>query len=125
MILPSTILTVVAESAARSLLLAGAVGAGLLLLCTRNVPARKAAWMLVLAASFAMPLLAHWGASAARTRFGAPRSEEEFADRPGKASGSYTTAAARRRTMRPKSGARSFHNPRLSASRLGQFTRLR
>ena len=64
MILPSTILTVVAESAARSLLLATAVGAGLLLLRTRNVPARKAAWMLVLAASFAMPLLAHWAAGA-------------------------------------------------------------
>jgi len=64
MILPSTILTVVAESAARSLLLATAVGAGLLLLRTRNVPARKAAWMLVLAASFAMPLLARWAAGA-------------------------------------------------------------
>ncbi len=64
MILPSTILTVVAESAARSLLLATAVGAGLLLLRTHNVPARKAAWMLVLAASFAMPLLAHWAADA-------------------------------------------------------------
>ena len=64
MILPATILTVLAESAARSLLLATAVGAGLLLLRTRNVPARKAAWMLVLAASFAMPLLARWAASA-------------------------------------------------------------
>ncbi len=64
MILPSTILPVVAESAARALLLAAGVGAGLLLLRTRNVPARKAAWMLVLAASFAMPLLAHWAATA-------------------------------------------------------------
>ncbi|HKF50080.1 MAG TPA: M56 family metallopeptidase [Terracidiphilus sp.] len=46
------------DAAARSLLLATAVGAGLALLRVRNVVAQKAAWMLVLAAAVAMPLLA-------------------------------------------------------------------
>lgn len=64
MIVPASILTILLESAARSLLLAGTVGAGLALLRTRNVPARKTAWMLVLAASFAMPVLARWAAQA-------------------------------------------------------------
>lgn len=45
------------EAALRSLALAGVVGLTLSLLRVRNVPARKAAWTLVLLASFAMPLL--------------------------------------------------------------------
>jgi beta-lactamase regulating signal transducer with metallopeptidase domain len=50
------------DSAARSLLLAAVVGGGLMLLRMRNVVAQKAAWMLVLAASLLMPLLAPWAA---------------------------------------------------------------
>lgn len=48
------------ESALRGLLFAAVVGAGLSLLRVKHVPARKAAWTLVLAASIAMPLLIHW-----------------------------------------------------------------
>ena len=57
------------EAAARSLVLAVAVGAGLALLRVRNVPARKAAWTAVLVASLGMPLLMRWPAMA-----GVPRS---------------------------------------------------
>jgi hypothetical protein len=50
----------VVESALRGLLFAAAVGAGFSLLRVRHVPARKAAWTLVLIASIAMPLLMRW-----------------------------------------------------------------
>ena len=50
------------DAAARSLLFAAAVGLGLWALRLRNVVAQKAAWILVLAASLAMPLVAHWAA---------------------------------------------------------------
>jgi beta-lactamase regulating signal transducer with metallopeptidase domain len=46
------------ESAFRSVLLAIAVGVGLRAFRVRNVPAQKAAWGLVLAAAFMMPVLA-------------------------------------------------------------------
>lgn len=52
----------VIDAALRSLLMAGAVAAGLAMLRVRNVVAQKAAWMLVLAASLAMPLVARWAA---------------------------------------------------------------
>jgi len=42
-------LAVLLEAAARSLLMAAAVGAGLALLRARNVVAQKSAWVLVLA----------------------------------------------------------------------------
>lgn len=45
------------EAALRSLALAAVVGFALSVLRVRNVPARKAAWTLVLLASFAMPLV--------------------------------------------------------------------
>jgi len=50
----------IADAAARSLLLAGAVGCGLWILRARNVVAQKAAWILVLAAGLAMPIVARW-----------------------------------------------------------------
>lgn len=50
------------DAAARSLLFAAAVGLGLWALRMRNVVAQKAAWILVLAASLAMPLVAQWAA---------------------------------------------------------------
>jgi beta-lactamase regulating signal transducer with metallopeptidase domain len=50
------------DAAARSLLLAAVVGAGLAVLRARNVVAQKAAWTLVLAAALLMPLLAPWAA---------------------------------------------------------------
>lgn len=52
------------DAAARSLLLACAVGLGLAVLRVRNVVAQKTAWILVLAASVAMPLVARWAAHA-------------------------------------------------------------
>lgn len=52
------------EAALRALVLAVAVGLGLSLLQVSNVPARKAAWSLVLLASLAMPLLMRWLAAA-------------------------------------------------------------
>ncbi|HTX75105.1 MAG TPA: hypothetical protein VMD29_02785, partial [Terracidiphilus sp.] len=64
MIPASSFLISLADAAARSLLLAVAVGAGLWALRVRNVVAQKAAWILVLAASFAMPLVARWAAHA-------------------------------------------------------------
>lgn len=48
------------EAALRGLALALLVGLGLRLLRVRNVPARKAAWTLVLLASLAMPFLMRW-----------------------------------------------------------------
>ena len=56
------------EAAARGLLLAIAVGAGLRLLRVTNVPARKAAWSLVLVASLAMPFLMRWPAMTGLTK---------------------------------------------------------
>jgi beta-lactamase regulating signal transducer with metallopeptidase domain len=50
----------IADAGARSLLLAGAVGCGLWILRVRNVVAQKAAWILVLAAGMAMPVVARW-----------------------------------------------------------------
>jgi len=50
------------EAAARGLLLAIVVGAGLRVLRVTNVPARKAVWSLVLVASLAMPFLMQWPA---------------------------------------------------------------
>jgi hypothetical protein len=50
------------EAAVRGLLLAIVVGAGLRVLRVTNVPARKAAWILVLVASLAMPFLMRWPA---------------------------------------------------------------
>lgn len=52
------------EAAARGLLLAIVVGAGLRALRVTNVPVRKAAWSLVLVASLAMPFLMRWPAMA-------------------------------------------------------------
>jgi beta-lactamase regulating signal transducer with metallopeptidase domain len=57
--MPSSLLLLI-DSAARSLLVAAVVGAGLFAFRTRNVFAQKAAWMLVLAAAFLMPWLAPW-----------------------------------------------------------------
>ena len=48
---------IILEAALRGLALAAMVGLALRLLRVRNVPARKAAWTLVLLAAFAMPLL--------------------------------------------------------------------
>jgi beta-lactamase regulating signal transducer with metallopeptidase domain len=48
---------IILEAALRGLALAGVVGLALTVLRVRNVPARKAAWTLVLLASLAMPLL--------------------------------------------------------------------
>jgi len=62
MIPATSFLASLASAAARSLLLAGAVGCGLWALRVRNVLAQKTAWILVLVASLAMPLLASWGA---------------------------------------------------------------
>jgi beta-lactamase regulating signal transducer with metallopeptidase domain len=64
MIPATSFLASMADAAARSLLLATAVGAGLWILRVRNVVAQKAAWILVLAASCAMPLVARWAAHA-------------------------------------------------------------
>jgi beta-lactamase regulating signal transducer with metallopeptidase domain len=57
--IPSS-LSLLIDAAARSLLVAAVVGAGLFVFRTRNVFAQKAAWMLVLAAAFLMPWLAPW-----------------------------------------------------------------
>jgi beta-lactamase regulating signal transducer with metallopeptidase domain len=58
MTLASSLIFLMLESAARSLLLAAAVAAGLAALRVRNVVAQKAAWTLVLAAAMLMPVLA-------------------------------------------------------------------
>ena len=52
------------EAALRGLVLALIVGLGLSALRVRNVPARKAAWTLVLLASLAMPFLMRWPSAA-------------------------------------------------------------
>jgi len=54
------ILTILAESALRSLLLGGAVWIGLNLLRVRNPHVHMTSWIVVLAASLAMPLLMRW-----------------------------------------------------------------
>jgi beta-lactamase regulating signal transducer with metallopeptidase domain len=54
------ILAILAESALRSLLLGGVVWIGLNLLRVRNPHLHMTAWIVVLAASLAMPLLMHW-----------------------------------------------------------------
>jgi hypothetical protein len=53
-------LAIVAESALRSLVLGGAVWVGLTLLRVRNPHVQMTCWIMVLAASLAMPLLTHW-----------------------------------------------------------------
>ena len=54
------ILSILAESALRSLLLGGVVWIGLNLLRVRNPHVHMTSWLVVLAASLAMPLLMHW-----------------------------------------------------------------
>ncbi len=54
------ILTILAESALRSLLLGGVVWIGLNLLRVRNPHVQMTSWIVVLAASLAMPLLMRW-----------------------------------------------------------------
>jgi bla regulator protein blaR1 len=54
------ILAILAESALRSLLLGGVVWIGLNLLRVRNPQFHMTSWIVVLAASLAMPLLMHW-----------------------------------------------------------------
>jgi beta-lactamase regulating signal transducer with metallopeptidase domain/predicted nucleic acid-binding Zn-ribbon protein len=55
-------LSLLVESAARSLLVGAVVAAGLFAFRTRNVVAQKSAWTLVLAAAILMPWLAPWAA---------------------------------------------------------------
>ena len=62
---PAAFLTLLMDAAARSLLLATAVGCGLWVFRVRHVLALKTAWILVLVSSLAMPLLAYWGAQIA------------------------------------------------------------
>src|ERR1700744_5017095 len=54
------ILTILAESALRSLVLGGVVWIGLPLLRVRNPHVHMTTWIVVLAASLAMPLLMRW-----------------------------------------------------------------
>jgi beta-lactamase regulating signal transducer with metallopeptidase domain len=58
----SSLPALLVDSAARSLVVAAVVTAGLFAFRTRNVVAQKAAWMLVLAAAMLMPWLAPWAA---------------------------------------------------------------
>ena len=53
-------ISMILESAARTLLLAAAVWTALRLLRVGNVIAQKIAWTLVLAAAIAMPFLMRW-----------------------------------------------------------------
>jgi hypothetical protein len=53
-------LTILAESALRSLLLGSVVWVGLNLLRLRNPHVHMTSWIVVLAASLSMPLLMHW-----------------------------------------------------------------
>src|SRR5215475_6076584 len=53
-------LTILAEAALRSLVLGGVVWLGLNLFRVRNPQVHMASWIVVLAASLAMPLLMHW-----------------------------------------------------------------
>src|SRR5215469_2144623 len=62
-VLPGGIL-VLAEAAARALLVACVVAAGLHLLARHHVPAQKTAWGLVLAGALLMPVLAPWAGKA-------------------------------------------------------------
>src|SRR5579864_2251241 len=63
-LVPSGILSLV-DAAARALLVACIVGAGLRLTAARHVPAQKAAWGLVLAGALLMPIMAPWAGSVA------------------------------------------------------------
>ncbi len=69
-LVPSGTLTLV-DAAARALLVAGIVGAGLRLTAARHVPAQKAAWGLVLGGALLMPIMAPWANSAAWVPAGA------------------------------------------------------
>jgi beta-lactamase regulating signal transducer with metallopeptidase domain len=62
-VLPGGIL-ILADAAARALLVACVVGAGLRLLASRHVPAQKAAWGLVLAGALLMPVIAPFAGNA-------------------------------------------------------------
>src|SRR5579871_3852953 len=62
-LLPSGIVTL-GDAAARALLVAAIVGAGLRIMAARHVPAQKAAWGLVLAGAILMPILAPWAGKA-------------------------------------------------------------
>ena len=53
-------LTILAEAALRSFVLGCAVWLGLILFRVRNPHVHMASWIVVLAASLAMPLLMHW-----------------------------------------------------------------
>src|SRR5271154_2556024 len=53
-------MTILLESAARTLVLAAAAWAALRILRVRHVVAQKIAWTLVLAAAVAMPFLMRW-----------------------------------------------------------------
>ena len=53
-------LTILAEAALRSFVLGSAVWLGLILFRVRNPHVHMASWVVVLAASLAMPLLMHW-----------------------------------------------------------------
>src|ERR1700712_2717424 len=53
-------LTILAESALRSLMLGGIVWIGLNLLRVRNPHMHMTSWAMVLVASLSMPLLMHW-----------------------------------------------------------------
>ena len=53
-------LTILAESALRSLVLGSVVWIGLNLLRVRNPHVHMTCWVMVLMASLAMPLLMHW-----------------------------------------------------------------
>jgi hypothetical protein len=64
MMFPSSLLTVLIDAAARSLLVAAVVGMGLAALRTRNVVAQKSAWTLVLTGALLMPWAAGWVARA-------------------------------------------------------------
>ena len=61
--LPGGILVLV-DAAARALLVACVVAAGLHLLARRHIPAQKTAWGLVLAGALLMPVLAPWAGKA-------------------------------------------------------------
>lgn len=62
-LLPGGILAL-ADAAARALLVACLVGAGLRILASRHVPAQKTAWGLVLGGALLMPILAPWAGKA-------------------------------------------------------------
>ena len=63
-IIPGGIVSLI-DAAARALLVACIVGAGLRLLAADHVPAQKTAWGLVLAGALLMPIVAPWAGNAA------------------------------------------------------------